>query len=680
MRSDTGLAHLTLVLAAMGACGDGNRAQTMDGGAGAGGTPRRCLSIGPSTIAAGDCGMPPRLSVLPGETRRVPLRLQGGRDAGVPVALEVLGGAGAAPAGVTVTLEAGTSGADSTLVATATASAAPQVISLVVSAGRATGSGGAGLELHVLAPIEFGHGDEGQDLAIEPGGRTALVADCVAGARLVRVDLQSLRATATVALGAGDQRGYCATAVAVEPSGASALVAYGRRGFQGADGQLLRVDLGSGATTVVATGLTHARGLAIESAGSAVLSEDLPGQQAQRLVRVDLASGAISPIVPSLRAGALLMEPGGRTALALASDPSLPQARLARIDLATGGEQHVATLDGVDPGAPRMAFEAGGAAVVTPSLVRVELATGRVTRLAGDAFGGVFHRAGAIAAAPDGSYLRLFGARLERVLTGLPSELLVSIDGVFGPMALDGRTLAAFVAGRAAIARVDLGSRSLTTQAYAIAGEHYYQRLVLDPAGGPAFAVSVGMTASVDAVDLVSGAITTLAPGLSCGVDLAAEPAGTALVVEGCANRLLRLDPGSGFVTPVASELEAAPQDGSQRNVAAVTVEAGGRSAMLGLGALIRLDLASGAKEVLYAGPSGVRLQARDDRRLLLGDAQGIFQLDLQTGARTRLAIAEPLADFALEPRGTTVLVATVVEDATRGVPTGTRLVRVQLP
>ena len=651
------------------ACGDDLPSPAVNGGAGGSSAARPCLSF--DLAPAAMCPASPRLSIVMGETRRLAVRLQG------PEPLSIEAASGSLPAGITVTLEP-RAGGQATLVASATAASTPQTIALVVKAPRT--AEGAALALHVVSPLDFGGNDEGPDLAIDPGGRSAFVADCVAGARLVRVGLPDLRAVATVALGYGDEGGACATAVAIEPSGASALVGLGRSGFNGPDGRLLRVDLATGATTTVATGLTRPRAIAIEPGGaSALVSDDLAGQTNQRLSRVDLSTGTLSPIAPSLRARALLLEAGGRSVLALGTEGAAPLAsRLSRIDLASGGEQLLATLEGVDSGAPRMVLDPTGGAVLTPSLVRIDLATGRSTRLVGDSFGGTAWPSFAIAAAPDGTYVRLFGGRLERVHTGLPMEILTTIDGVAGPLALDARTLAAFVAGRTEVARFDLGSRSSSRQAYVPAGERYFQRLVLDAQSGPAYAIAPG-TASIDGLDLASGAIDSLVPGLSCGLDVAAEAAGTALVLEGCANRLVRLEPGTGLLTPVAAELEPAPTDGSRREVVALMLEAGGRTALLGLGALVRLDLATGEKEVLYPGPTGGRLQTRDDRRLVLGDAHGLFELDLSTGARTRYAIAEPLSDFSVEPRGVTALLAVQIQDPTTGISTGTKLVRLSL-
>lgn len=166
-----------------------------------------------------------------------------------------------------------------------------------------------------------------QSVAIEPGGGTALVGDY----DLYRVDLATGAVTVVVAGGMGS--GY----VAIEPGGATALVT------RGSDYSLLRVDLTTGKVTTIASDLATAgpygwRGLvAIEEGGrSALVTQSLamyregrilPEGVSGRILRVDLATGAVTVVVPSGLYGSgtagIAIEPGGATALVADYDNGL---------------------------------------------------------------------------------------------------------------------------------------------------------------------------------------------------------------------------------------------------------------------------------------------------------------------------------------------------------------------
>lgn len=220
--------------------------------------------------------------------------------------------------------------------------------------------------------------------ALEADAGTALFVDCFGSAtcmdgvgRLGRVNLSS-GAVTTLATGFTAPAG-----VAVEASGAFALITdCGGGGAFGCTsaGRLLRVALGTGATSLIVGALNDPDGIAIEAGGATAIIAEVGGN---RLSRVDLSTGAMSIFATGLRSPRdVRIEPGGLTVLTN-HDPGQPSdpGALVRIEIATGQRTRVAGLM-----VNRFVLEPSGATALvlvdgagfTTLLLRVDLATGGV--------------------------------------------------------------------------------------------------------------------------------------------------------------------------------------------------------------------------------------------------------------------------------------------------------------
>src|SRR5206468_1301348 len=159
----------------------------------------------------------------------------------------------------------------------------------------------------------------------------------------------------------------------VEAGGATAIVIVA--------GALLRIDLGSGAKTVLYTttdpNVGFFRALALEPSGSSALvvtGPDLPG--AGTLLRVDLTSQSSQTLAYAIQPKWVAIESEGSTALVSSG------SGLFRLHLATGRSELIARANG---SAEQAVVEAGGTTAVFVSsegLHRVDLLTNNVVAIA----------------------------------------------------------------------------------------------------------------------------------------------------------------------------------------------------------------------------------------------------------------------------------------------------------
>lgn len=142
-------------------------------------------------------------------------------------------------------------------------------------------------------------------------------------------------------------------------------------------GRLLRIDLGTGMPSVLATGLNTPMGIAIQPGGAtALVSEINPGD----LIQVNLGTGSFNIIASGLQyPGQPLIESGGKTALV----PTY--SGVVRVNLTAKTVTTVSSLRGISA----IALESGGKTLLATegisyvgSLVRIYLDTGQVHVLA----------------------------------------------------------------------------------------------------------------------------------------------------------------------------------------------------------------------------------------------------------------------------------------------------------
>ena len=473
----------------------------------------------------------------------------------------------------------------------------------------------------------------GYGVAVEASG-TVLVSDCGPGGcssangTLVRIDPATGLATPIVAAGLINPKG-----IAIESGGATALV------IEPITGRLLRVTLASGAFTVVATGLNNAHDVKIESGGATALVTTMGG-----LARVVLATGATTTVADLAQAPCgfadytqgLAIEAGGATALVVRNCPN----QLARVNLATG----VATTLSSGYQAPvGVAIESGGATALVVDvgmngrLLRVDLATGAQTLLAGDLSG---TNAGApefVAIDASGNALVPAGSGLFRI-SAAPARTPRTVA-----QALDYPVAMALESGGTTALAVDCGAANF-----------------LSPP-------NCTTTARLVRINLVSGAVTPIATGLNQPGGVAVESGGTTALVTECgpsnqscttSGRLLRVTLASGAIAQVATGLDTPTGIG---------IESGGTTALValrGANQIVRIDLGGGGMTVVASNLPAVREvvpEAGGTTALAATDRQsngqgGLVRVDLANGTfRTVVPVASQA--FVVEPGGATALV-----------------------
>ncbi|MCC6620011.1 MAG: Ig-like domain-containing protein [Deltaproteobacteria bacterium] len=504
------------------------------------------------------------LSIKAGESRGIDVHANLIHGVGAPIVLSVRG---ELPSGVTAAFEPATITPSQTSRIVLTAAAdAPRIGEYGFYIRGTAGAGQADAfwsEVYLTIEVRPPYGAIGPvGVVLEPGGETALVTETPD--RIVRVDVETRENLGTVTSGLGPTPG----SLVLEAGGETALVASGAN--------LWRVDVATGVKTRIPTPTTGvvlaaARGIALKDATTAIVTDCEADDCAKgRVLSVDLGTGAATHLNAGsyLKApAAVAVEASGATALVAARDAG----RLVRVNLTSGNVSIVATdlprVEGV-------AIEAGGATALVsygPFTARVHLARGTHEQLVAvsntccniPALADVALEAGGASALvadrrPFGA-TEQFGGRVVRFETSSPLTMLapgrLADDALFEPSAV--------VATSATTALVaDCGGTSCST------------------------------SGRVVEVDLVTGNVTPLTTaGLDTPRAMVLEAAGTALVTERGAGRLLRLDPETGGLTTVASGLTR--NGGGPEGVA---LEPGGATALVGAGdLLLRVTLASGA-------------------------------------------------------------------------------------
>src|SRR5205823_258249 len=128
-----------------------------------------------------------------------------------------------------------------------------------------------------------------RDLAIEPGGLSALVGT---GGAVYRVVLATGTVSQVGAFGGGCGFTSYLSGLALEADGGTALVT------RECPSQVVRLNLTTGGVTTVASGFQPFNGIAIESGGASAVVTQASG----RLMRVELATGAITALANDLPA------------------------------------------------------------------------------------------------------------------------------------------------------------------------------------------------------------------------------------------------------------------------------------------------------------------------------------------------------------------------------------------
>jgi chitodextrinase len=619
-----------------------------------------CLSVAQPSGAGPACNEDPQLNLLQAETKMftADVVLTGQTSEAVTLSASI----GGNPPGFQVAFqpETVTSGGSSVMTISTTDATPTGPVAVTVTGSGPSGTTNLAISVGVVSPLQFENTfDDVADLQIEPGGNSALVADCAFGPRLVRVDLASLRATRTVVSGIGRSgQAYCLTALDIEQAGTTALVGWGRRTFTEGEAKLLRADLATGAVDLVATGFNQPRSITIEAGETtALISDDKPGQTAQRLARLDLQTGQSTELLGDVQAQDLQIEAGGGSVVAIGGD--IMGGVITRINLATGAQT---TLANQSPafGWRHLVLTDNGQFAVTAGLHRVDLASGQITLLVNGGFGGGSLLPEAVDEEADGNLVRLALPRIERFLVADSQTSLLASLAEYGPIALSADQTNAYVAGSSALLKVDISNgQQIASLPYSPMGDSYW-KLVLEPGEATALALHLGTPGNLLRIDLATGAVTEVVGNLQCGSDLALEPSGTtALIVEDAANRLIRVDLTDGSFTVVASDfVPGDPPFGCSGMPASVSLEAGGASALVGGGGpLFRVDLATGAKTELYPGPTGAKISVLPGgTRLLVGNSDGLLLIDLSTGTRTVLGLQDALTDFLVEPGGASAL------------------------
>ncbi len=607
-----------------------------------------------------------RSGLLVGEERDFEVRLidQGGSGW---VTLEVsASGGGPLPSGLLATyppqLRIGTSG---TLTLNAAPSIVPGTYELEVS-GRDT------RQKFVL--VVYGRNAVGAEqqpyeaLAISEDGGLAVVGDCTYPGplgRLMKIDASAFVVEQTLLAGpgaSGFQRiGFCPSSLAVT-SDHSVLI--------GGEDALLRLTT-TGEVELVASVAGLVSSIALESSGTTALIAivDMYGiSDTGSVSRVDLATGAVTVVSSILDIADFVIEPGGASIVAVRMVGGDKQ--LMRINLSSGAQTNLRVLaNQEDRGAPELTLSADGSSLVTASLTVMNLADNGLSYLAGGGFGGNSHPGAAIDTLPDGSFLSLrvdratgevYGA-LEHVVQ-TPAPTLVADLGTaeYGVLVTSATT--AYYVTTTQVIEVQLSSGDTTPRAASLAN---FTRLAMAPSGA---AYAVHDSGGLYSVDLVAGTSTLLntTSPFSCPTDLVMIDDSTAFMVENGMDRILMFTdlPTLSF-SPLA--FDYAPGTPGSCNAAHVTsISLVGSSDLWvgGFGPLVRLDTSAAATE-LSPGPVGPRLARLTDTALVVGSVDGLAHLDLVTGKRVRYAGARDVVQLEVESP-TSVLM--VVHDGTNAV------------
>jgi murein DD-endopeptidase MepM/ murein hydrolase activator NlpD len=394
--------------------------------------------------------------------------------------------------------------------------------------------------------------DRSRALAIEPSGRSALVTGGEGG--LFRVDLET-GAVSTVS-------GTGGSGLAIESSGTTALVATGIFGAGTFSCDLKRVDLTTGAATTVATisCIHRPMSVAIESSGTTALVTTNRNTtfESGEIYRVDLASGMKTFLTSCFRCHwpQIVMEPSGNSALFISNEDT----SLIRFDTSSSTQTALAHAD-IPFG---MALSPDGTTAFTVG------SRGKVSRIA------------------------LSTGKIERI-----SEIFAAHD-----IAVDAGGTTAFITtgegpGRGTIQEVDLEAGSLSLVASL---SSQLTGIALESGGTSALVTAFDLN-SLLRVDLTSGNASVLSDQLLRPRIVEIEQEGvSALVVDDSSNprALLRVDLQTGVVTRLDPNL----------GISGMALESGNQSVLLAVGdALLRMDLTTRAVTTLASPVCGISNQ-----------------------------------------------------------------------
>jgi hypothetical protein len=619
-----------------------------------------CIAVG---APGGEitCDYDPQISVLEGESKSFRFDLLEIEPTGEEVSLTV--DDSAAPVGADAMFDVGTLSVNdhSTFTVTANSFVEPGEAKFTLIGNGPSGTFSRDIYVTV-APADSFFADDAKpiDVEIESGGTTALVADCLGGPRLMRVSLSDMRASQTIVSGIGRRGdGFCLTSLEIESGGLTALVGWGRNYFfTGGESKMLRVELATGELETVASGFNSLIDIEVEDGGtSAIVIDEDWSQSNQRIFRVYLGDGTQGGTIANLRATDLAIESGGETAIV--TDGSNTYLRL---NLGTDAQTILTNLGSGSDG-QHLILEPGGEYAITSGLARVNLTTGERTNLAGSGFGGGVWNGAALDLEADGNIIRLAPPRIERVIL-VSSPTVVASPGGSGALAVTGDGAFAYVVNQANIYKINL-STGATFGTVNLDGSYYFSRLALLPGETAALGLANGALVNID---LATGAISEVLNSVLCLKAVAVESSGnTALVVDDNLSRLIRVDlTATNTFIPIANNIVDSDV-GCNGMPSSLQIESGGATALVsGDGPVYRIDLATFAKEIIYAGPAGSKIAIMPGGKLLTADAVSLLVIDLTTGERTRLGLASMYMDFALEPGGTTALISSSSSDLLR--------------
>jgi sugar lactone lactonase YvrE len=269
------------------------------------------------------------------------------------------------------------------------------------------------------------------------------------------------------------------------------------------------------------------------------------------------------------------------------------------------------------------------ASLIGPGIYRIDLARGTLTEVVGAPLG----EADDVAVAPDGTLawtalisgevrVRRPGGRVETLARGLPLVNPVHFDA-------QGRLFAGQIGQPDTLFELDpAGLRPLRPIARGLGGINAFTD---DGRGG--LLVPLGDKGAVARVDVVSGAITVLATGLSQPVAVKRDSRGQLATIDWQTGAVIRIDPATGAtrtlatVTPPLDNLAI----GSDDTIYVSRPSDNG---------VVAIDPANGAQRSIvqgrFAAPGGLAFTRQAGRAtLLVADAMGWRETDVASGVVT---------------------------------------------
>ncbi len=309
-------------------------------------------------------------------------------------------------------------------------------------------------------------------------------------------------------------------------------------------GQVVRVDVASGRSEVVADGFKIPAAIKFDSRGNLFVIDNKTGE----LVRVDIATGAkktVAVLRPHL--DNLAIDARDRIFVSTNGDGSIFEVDAKSGKVRTVVDGHLACPQGIavwDGPRGEELFVADNFAYK-----RVDGFTGEVRE---STKGGAFPNSAAIAG--DKVLMAGWFRNTVEVFDAKNDDLLYAIPGFKAPFGMlmleDGSILVAEGAtGRLLRVRDREGKRR------DVVAEGLASPVYLAPAGPGAVYVTEFLAGKVTKVDLKTGGKQTVATGLRGPKGLAVKPDGSLLVVNVGTRELLQIDPATGAMRPLAQNL-----------------------------------------------------------------------------------------------------------------------------